>query len=414
MNQQNEQNQFQPCFYCEGYYTRCYGDPICRICHAFIYPHEIDHPQEANSCEDKGEADDSGNEDTDDVGYGCGAGSTRQPKRSLSNVMTTNASLNANASANTMIDSSIQSNSSSTNNNHRRNDLLNELLLELTMVTIPWTNQTSYLSQLPPEVMLAIMKCMDDLSIYALAKASNRWRILINSTVDWKQFIRTRWPLFPLSEDDNSSNLSRIYDQLVRSSSCFICLSDTGIRFENNGQMQPTLWRHRRLQSEIRALRDDPPDGIRAEPLDSSCCHWHASIWGPSSSPYEGGIFYLYLHIPQSYPMIPPVVRFITKIFHPNINIHGDIGLDSFGSNWSLALTISKVLISVQSLLSDPFAHICMNRQAADLYTNDREQYEDIARQWTWTYAMHDYIDADEISLEQSNLLLLSNDQKDQ
>lgn len=112
--------------------------------------------------------------------------------------------------------------------------------------------------------------------------------------------------------------------------------------------------------------------------------------------------------------MIPPVVRFITKIFHPNINIHGDIGLDSFGSNWSLALTISKVLISVQSLLSDPFSHICMNRQAADLYTNDREQYEDIARQWTWTYAMHDYIDADEISLEQSNLLLLSNDQKDQ
>ncbi len=35
-------------------------------------------------------------------------------------------------------------------------------------------------------------------------------------------------------------------------------------------------------------FQDDPPDGIRAEPLDSSCCHWHASIWGPSSSPYEG------------------------------------------------------------------------------------------------------------------------------
>lgn len=82
------------------------------------------------------------------------------------------------------------------------------------MVTIPWTNQNSYLSHLPPEVMLAIMKCMDDLSIYAVAKASHRWRILINSTVDWKQFIRTRWPLFPLSDDDNSSNLSRIYDQL--------------------------------------------------------------------------------------------------------------------------------------------------------------------------------------------------------
>jgi ubiquitin-conjugating enzyme E2 D/E len=97
--------------------------------------------------------------------------------------------------------------------------------------------------------------------------------------------------------------------------------------------------------------------------------------------------------------MIPPVVRFITKIFHPNINTHGDIGLDSFGSNWSLALTISKVLISVQSLLSDPYAHICMNRQAADLYTNNREQYEQKARQWTWAYAMHDYINGDEIEI---------------
>ena len=102
---------------------------------------------------------------------------------------------------------------SSTSNN-RRNELLNELLLELTTTSITWNDQTSYLSELPPEVMLAIMKCMDDLSIYALARASNRWRQLIDSTVDWKQFIRTRWPLFPLSEEDTGTNLSRIYDQL--------------------------------------------------------------------------------------------------------------------------------------------------------------------------------------------------------
>ena len=70
-----------------------------------------------------------------------------------------------------------------------------------------------------------------------------------------------------------------------------------------------------------------------------------------------------------SYPMVLPVVRFITKISHPNINVHGDIGLRSFGSNWSLALTISTVLISVQSLLSDPFAHSCMNRQARRICT---------------------------------------------
>ena len=46
-----------------------------------------------------------------------------------------------------------------------------------------------------------------------------------------------------------------------------------------------------------------------------------------------------------SYPMRPPKVRFITKIFHPNISRHGDVGLDSIHHNWSLALTISKVRV---------------------------------------------------------------------
>lgn len=115
------------------------------------------------------------------------------------------------------MDSSIQSTNNaivSSSSNNRRNDLLNELLLELTATSVIWDDHTSYLSELPPEVMLAIMKCMDDLSIYSLARASNRWRLLIDSTVDWRQFIRTRWPLFPLSEEDTSANLSRIYDQL--------------------------------------------------------------------------------------------------------------------------------------------------------------------------------------------------------
>ncbi|CAF1581048.1 unnamed protein product, partial [Didymodactylos carnosus] len=284
---------------------------------------------------------------------------------------------------------------------NRRNELLNELVYELTTPRTKVSSSDTYLENLPPEVMLAIMKNMDDLSIYAISKASYRWRRLINSTVDWQTFLRTRWPLFVLSRNDDNIDISRIYDHLIQSTSCFLCLNETGIRFENHLAIHPTLWRHRRLQSEIRALQGEPPEGIEATPLDpSSCYHWQASVLGPSGSPYEGGIFYLYLHIPQSYPMIPPRVRFITKIFHPNINMHGDIGLDSFSHNWSLALTISKVLISVQSLLTDPYAYICMNRRAGDLFLNNREQYEQIARNWTWKYAMVDFINSDEIDID--------------
>ena len=105
-------------------------------------------------------------------------------------------------------------------------------------------------------------------------------------------------------------------------------------------------------------LRADPPEGIEAEPLDQKCCHWQATITGPVGSPYEGGLFYLYVQVPYSYPMCPPVVRFLTRIFHPNVSRHGDVGIDSIQHNWSLALTISKVLISVQSLLTDPYCEV--------------------------------------------------------
>lgn len=61
-----------------------------------------------------------------------------------------------------------------------------------------------------------------------------------------------------------------------------------------------------------------------------------------------------------SYPLKPPHVQFITKVLHPNVSRHGDIGLDSIRHNWSLALTLSKILLSIQSLLTDPYLKVCM------------------------------------------------------
>lgn len=60
--------------------------------------------------------------------------------------------------------------------------------------------------------------------------------------------------------------------------------------------------------------------------------------------------------------MCPPVVRFLTKIVHPNVSRHGDVGIDIIQHNWSLALTISKLLLSVQSLLTDPFTEVTIHQ----------------------------------------------------
>ena len=74
-----------------------------------------------------------------------------------------------------------------------------------------------------------------------------------------------------------------------------------------------------------------------------------ATILGPSESPYEGGVFFLNIHFPTDYPFKPPKFAFTTRIYHPNINSNGAICLDILRSQWSPALTVSKVRISLSS-----------------------------------------------------------------
>ena len=81
---------------------------------------------------------------------------------------------------------------------------------------------------------------------------------------------------------------------------------------------------------------------------------WVSTIAGPKGSPYDGGVFYLSIHFPTNYPFTPPKVTFSTRIYHCNITSAGVICLDILKDNWSPALTISKVLLSISSLLTDP------------------------------------------------------------
>ncbi|URE30066.1 hypothetical protein MUK42_35212 [Musa troglodytarum] len=144
----------------------------------------------------------------------------------------------------------------------------------------------------------------------------------------------------------------------------------------------------RRIIKELKDLQRDPPTSCSAGPVAEDMFHWQATIMGPPDSPYAGGVFLVTIHFPPDYPFKPPKVAFKTKVFHPNINSNGSICLDILKEQWSPALTISKVLLSICSLLTDPNPDDPLVPEIAHMYKTDRTKYETTARSWTQRYAM--------------------------
>ena len=139
-----------------------------------------------------------------------------------------------------------------------------------------------------------------------------------------------------------------------------------------------------RLGKELESLQNDPIENVDACPIDpNNLLRWRGILMGPPDSPYEGGKFHLSITFSEEYPQKPPKVRFETKVYHPNINQEGAICLDILSEAWNPALTIGKVLLSVQLLLVCPEPDDPLVLPIAAVFKNDINRYNENARQWT-------------------------------
>eukprot|EP00742_Colponemidia_sp_Colp-10_P000940 GILJ01001019.1.p1 GENE.GILJ01001019.1~~GILJ01001019.1.p1 ORF type:complete len:174 (+),score=17.73 GILJ01001019.1:60-524(+) len=132
-----------------------------------------------------------------------------------------------------------------------------------------------------------------------------------------------------------------------------------------------------RLMSDLRHISSEAPEGVSASPVsEDNMFVWQASIVGPDETPWEGGIYSLRIIFTEQYPSKPPKVRFTTEMFHPNVYTDGTLCLDIIQDQWSPIYTVSTILTSIQSLLMDPNPASPANPEAAQIYGNDRKEYD--------------------------------------
>ena len=144
----------------------------------------------------------------------------------------------------------------------------------------------------------------------------------------------------------------------------------------------------RRLKHEIKDLEETPIPNCSAGPKNNNdLALWNATIFGPEGTPYHNGIFNLNIEFTEEYPFKPPKIYFTTKIYHCNINERGNICLDILNKNWSPALSVGKVLISICSLLAEPNPNDPLVPSIAELFKSNKPLHDFHAKEYTYKYA---------------------------
>jgi ubiquitin-conjugating enzyme E2 A len=94
-----------------------------------------------------------------------------------------------------------------------------------------------------------------------------------------------------------------------------------------------------------------------------------------AETPFEDGTFKLLLTFDESYPNKPPTVKFLSRMFHPNVYANGELCLDILQNRWSPTYDVAAILTSIQSLLHDPNPNSPANAEAAQLYRENMKEY---------------------------------------
>lgn len=147
-----------------------------------------------------------------------------------------------------------------------------------------------------------------------------------------------------------------------------------------------------RIKREIRDMSRDQGVarcGVKVElHKEENFLDLRGEIIGPPNTPYDGGRFQLEILIPETYPFNPPKVKFLTKIWHPNISsVTGAVCVDILKDQWAAAMTLRTVMLSLQALMGAPEPDDPQDAVVATQFKESHQMFLTTAQHWTAVYA---------------------------
>jgi ubiquitin-conjugating enzyme E2 R len=142
----------------------------------------------------------------------------------------------------------------------------------------------------------------------------------------------------------------------------------------------------RALQMELKGLQTSPVEGFTVDCDGDNLFQWKVAIFGPPGTLYQGGYFKALLKFPNNYPYSPPSMKFLSKVWHPNVYENGDLCVSILHppiddphsgempcERWNPTQSVRTVLLSVISLLNEPNTSSPANVDASVMYRKWKE-----------------------------------------